>query len=240
MLYENLHYHLLIFLFRFRLWIDQQYALNFLKMVKIVEMPNDIQILELIGLKGKNYNILYLLNSLNLKKLGTLIIGGSQEELLIGENIVNYYLPILKSAFWKTRVMFSNWYFSSYSFKFVVELWSNAITIWFERCMFDFKSELNFETPSFKLKMIVLVSCYQSSICSHKIDFCLKINKAIAKCPVNLNSIDWLVIQYQAEDKFQNEKYKEFTSEDWSRIKLNRFKYFNTTEQYLNSCNYSR
>ena len=209
-------------------------------MVKIVEMPNDIQTLELIGLKRKNYNILYLLNSLNLKKLGILIIGGSQEELLKGEDIVNYYLPILKSAFWKTNIMFSNWYFSSSSFKSVVESWSNVIILWFERCMFDFKSELKFENLDSKLNKIVLTSCYQSSICSHKIDFCLKINKAIARCSVGLNSIDWLVIQYLAEDKFQNEKYKEFTSEDWSRIKFYKFKYSNTTEQYLYSYNYSR
>ena len=220
--------------------MDQQYALNFLKMVRIFEMQDKISTLELIGLKGQNNNLKYLLNSLNSKNLGTLIIGGSQEELLRGEDIVNYYLPILKRTFWNTRVMFSNWYFSSYTFKFVVESWSNAITIWFERCMFDFKSKLSFETPNFKLNKIVLVSCYQSSIRSNRIDFFLKINKAIAECPVHLNSIDWLVIEYLAEDEFQNEKYKELTYENWSRIKLNKFKHCSTTENDLNSCNYSR
>ena len=221
--------------------MDKKYTQAFISKIKTIKIPNDIDKIRLLGWNWLNYNLRYLLHSLNMKKLRHLVVGGSQEELLLDENIIRFYIPIIRLMINNIIIVFSNWSFSCSSFESIVKEWSKMDTLMFEWCNFNFQSSLNFKTSLSNLRVIGFANCYQSNVHSLKIDYLMNINKAIIGCSSLSKSVELLIIDYLVDNESQQKKHKKLTIENSSRVELNEFKLYKTEDSILlPTFNYSR
>ena len=76
--------------------MDQKYALSFTAEANRIKIPSELDWLQILGVREKNYDIRYLLKTLDSSSIRTFIFGGSLDEPLSGEELVGFYFPVLE------------------------------------------------------------------------------------------------------------------------------------------------
>ena len=206
--------------------MDQKYALSFTAEANRIKIPSELDWLQILGVREKNYDIRYLLKTLDSSSIRTFIFGGSLDEPLSGEELVGFYLPVLEYMLSIGEVILTNWYFTSSSFESLLKIGFKIYELTLENCRFDFKRELWFEWLGYKLAIITLRHCFYDNLHSQSITFIKTICNGIVECSYLKHTLRSFQIEYPSNDDFQSWKYKPITLDDYTGLlQIDRFEW---------------
>ena len=88
--------------------MDQKYALKIMDVANRIKFSDEFRWLRILGVREQNYDVRYLLKSLNSSSVYCLTFGGNLDEPLSGEEVAGFYFPVLEFVLSINNVTLTN------------------------------------------------------------------------------------------------------------------------------------